>query len=329
MAQRRAPWSLPLLAGAGALAAATWWLTRVPPLQAPAPRPALDYTGALARIAALQELEQGPARPAVNPRCRTTLLTHGGPTPVAVALFHGFTNCPAQYELFARQLFERGHNVLVPRLAHHGLADLHAPDFARLTADEMATLAAESADILHGLGTQTIVIGFSLGGAMATWVAQTRADIDHVAIIAPGISVHGVDPVPQRVAARLMVTLPNRFVGWEGAEEQRASGPNHAYPHYSTRAVGQLLRLGAALKSAARHQIYACGEVTVITNPLDETVDNRGIARIVREWRRQGAPVTTYEFSPAWRLPHDIMDPLQQDQQIARVYPQLLAWLPV
>lgn len=314
-----------LAATAAGFGAAAWWLNSLRPLQAPPPRPAPDYAGALARIAALREADTDE----INPRCRTTFLTHGAATHTAIALFHGFTNCPAQYDLFARRLHERGHNVLVARVPHHGLNDRHTPDFARLTADEMATLAAESSDILHGLGERSVVIGFSLGGAMAAWVAQYRADIDHVALIAPAISVYGIGPLPQRTAARLVQLLPNRYISWENAEELRAAGPNHAYPRYSTRAVGQLLRLGAAIQAAARRSIYACGETTVITNPVDDTVNNAGINRVVREWRRQGAPVTTHEFPASWQLIHDLMDPMQQEQQVARVYPQLLAWLPV
>lgn len=322
MRMRRALWLMSPLSVLGAVA---WWLAGVRPVVAPPPRPAPDYAGALARIAALQQAEDSR----VNPRCRTTLLTHGAPTPAAIVLFHGFTNCPAQFDLFGRQLFERGYNVLMPRLVHHGLEDRRSPDFARLTADEMAALAAESCDILHGLGERTLVIGFSLGGAMAAWVAQTRADMDHVVMISPAISVPGIRPLPTRVGARLLGTFPNRFLGWENAEAERAAGPNHAYPHYATRPVGELLRLGAWVTAAARHQIYACGETTVITNPMDDTVDNAGIARVVQEWRRQGAPVTTYEFPPDWALLHDLMDPMQQKQQINRVYPQLMEWLPV
>ncbi len=327
MAPCRRPWLLPALTlslGA-ALLAAVRWLASVAPLPAPAPRPAPDYAGALARLAALQEADDD----AVNPRCRTQLLTHGSPTATAILLLHGFTNCPAQYDLFAQQLFERGHNVLMPRLPRHGLEDRRTPTFAQLDAGDMVRLAAESCDMLHGLGAARVVIGFSLGGALAAWVAQKRADIDHVAMIAPAIAIHGVRPLPTRTAARLLGTLPNRFVAWDDAEAERAAGPNHAYPHYSTHAVGQLLRLGAAVTAAARHQIYACGATTLITNPLDDVVDNRGAARVVHEWRRQGAPVTAYELPAAWALPHDIIDPMQQTQQVARVYPQLLAWLPV
>lgn len=321
---RLLPWAISAGALTAAVAAARW-LATVAPLPAPAPRPAPDYAGALARVAALQERDDD----AINPRCRSCLLSHGAPTATAILLLHGFTNCPAQYELFARQLFERGHNVLLPRLPEHGLEDRHTPSFARLSADAMVELAADCCDALHGLGERRVVIGFSLGGALAAWVAQARADIDHVALIAPAIAVHGTRPLPTRPAARLLGLLPNRFIAWDDAEAERAAGPNHAYAHYSTRAVGQLLRLGAAVAGAARRQIYACGELTLITNPLDDVVDNRGAARLAREWRRQGAPVTAYELPAAWGLLHDIMDPMQPAQQVARVYPQLIEWLGV
>ena len=178
MSIRRATVTLGLL---GLFGAAAWRLTRLQPIRdIPAPRPVWDYAAALQRVQEMQERDLFWVRPG----CRTQLLTHGTRTPLAIGLLHGFTNCPAQHRAFADLLHAQGHNVLLPRLSHHGLERL-APDFARLTAEEMVALASDVADTLHGLGERTLLIGFSLGGAMAAWAAQHRGDLDHVAIVAP------------------------------------------------------------------------------------------------------------------------------------------------
>jgi carboxylesterase len=263
----------------------------------------------------------------INPLCRTRLWSHGEQTPTAFVLLHGFTNCPAQFVQFGEALYQQGHNVLAPRLAHHGYTNRIAPDFARLTVEEMVALVSESCDALHGLGQRRVLIGFSLGGAMATWAAQQRADLDHVVIIAPPIALLGVPMRLRRLYATLLGLLPNRFVWWDGELREQRAGPPHAYPHYSTRAAGQMLRLGALLDAQTRGSLYAADKITVITNPCDDTVENAGIAQVVAHWRRQGGPVHTYAFPAAWNLPHDLFDPAQPLQQTARAYPQLFEWI--
>ncbi len=314
---------LPLL-GLGAAVAAGWAALQLAPLRdTRLPRPAADFTEAIGRVRALQAADDA----AINPACRTRLWSHGRQTATAFVLLHGFTNCPAQFTEFAEELYKRGHNVLAPRLAHHGSRDRLAPDFARLSVEEMVALVNASCDALHGLGERRVLIGFSLGGAMATWAAQQRADLDHAVIIAPAIALQGVPLSLRRFYANMLTLLPNRFIWWDAAAREARAGPPHAYPRYSTRAAGQMLRLGALLDAHARRSLYAADKVTVITNPCDYTVDNAGIARIVVQWRRQGATVHSWAFPAAWNLPHDIFDPTQPLQQTARAYPQLLDWI--
>jgi carboxylesterase len=314
------------LAGAGALAAAggaARLLFRLRPLRAvPAPRPAFDYAGAVARVAGLQAVEGD----ALNAACRTRLLTHGDTADKAIALLHGFTNCPQQFSQLAERFFALGYNVLVPRLPRHGLADRAAPGFERLTAEELVVLTAETVDILHGLGRRTMLFGFSLGGLMAAWAAQNRASLDHVALVSPALALQGFRLPAQRAYGNLLLTLPDKFIWWDPVRKEEAGGPAHAYPGVSSRALGQLMRLAAIVRAQAGRQPYAARAVTVVTNPCDDTVDNRGVAGVVANWRRLGVPVHTHEFPATWGLIHDIIDPAQEKQQVAAVYPRLVEW---
>ena len=60
---------------------------------------AASWEEAKARVAAIQAEEA--ADPTIVPECRTRLLDHGAPTAQVVVLFHGYTNCPKQYEKLA------------------------------------------------------------------------------------------------------------------------------------------------------------------------------------------------------------------------------------
>ena len=316
--------TLALLAAAGVSGAAAWRLLRLKPLAAlPAPRLAVDYAAALARVAGLRAAEGER----VNPACRTRLLTHGRRMPRAIALLHGFTNCPAQFDLLAQQFFDLGWNVLIPRLAQHGLRERAPRDFGRLTAEEMVRQVAEVSDTLHGLGEETTLFGFSMGGAQATWAAQFRSDLDHVVIASPAIAVQNVGPMQRRLYPNLLPLLRDKFVYWDPMHKETIPGPAHAYPGYSSHAIAQLMRMGALAETAARRQIYAAARVTVITNPSDDVVENHAIARVVARWRQMGAPVTMHEFPRAWGLIHDLVDPAQPAQQVERVYPLLVEWV--
>ena len=111
---------------------------------------------------------------AINPLCRTRLFAHGRRTARAVVLFHGFTNCPRQFEALGRLLHERGDNVLIPRQPRHGLADRMSEDLAALTAPELAALAVAAAAVLCVValtGTSRWVPDTETSGVAATQVA--------------------------------------------------------------------------------------------------------------------------------------------------------------
>ncbi len=213
-----------LLAG---LAATGWAAVRLEPLRmAEMPHKAEDFADALEHVRRLQAVDE----PSTNPVCRTRLWSHGQATPVAFVLLHGFSNCPAQFTQFAEILHAQGHNVFAPRLAHHGHADVMAPDFARLTVEEMVALVNQSCDALHGLGERRVLVGFSLGGAMAAWAAQQRPDLDHVVIVAPPVALKSIPLHLRRLTANVLALIPNRFVWWDGEARANRAGPPHAYP---------------------------------------------------------------------------------------------------
>ncbi|MBV8373959.1 MAG: alpha/beta fold hydrolase, partial [Candidatus Eremiobacteraeota bacterium] len=108
----------------------------------------------------------------VSDKGRTIVRLHGGRRPRAVILLHGMTASPAQFERFARDLYERGHNVLVPRLPRHGHADRFSTALARLRPDDLYKAGANYVEVGRELGERVTIAGFSLGGLLAAWIAQ-------------------------------------------------------------------------------------------------------------------------------------------------------------
>jgi carboxylesterase len=283
--------------------------------------PLLTYDEALARITAIEHDE---ATPKLNPACRGFVLTHGARAPRCTVLLHGYTNCPRQFRSFAPLLHERGHNVYVPRLPFHGLADRLTAEQARLDERAMRGYLDEALAIGHGLGEEVRVLGLSAGGSLAAFVAQHRADVRQAVVIAP---VFGAPSVPSWATTPLSLAaavLPNQFRWWDPNTREARRGPAHCYPRFSTRALGAIVRLSLGVLRDARQHPPAAAEIVVVTNAADQAVTLPPIERLVARWRAHGANLREYRFPHELGLLHDLMDPDQERQQVDRVYPVLL-----
>jgi alpha-beta hydrolase superfamily lysophospholipase len=111
------------------------------------PHPAAGYAEALERMAALLARDG----PQVHPLGRTLFLTHGAAARRVVVWLHGYTDSPKQFARLAQMCFDRGWNVLAPRMPRHGLRDRMTTETARLTAAELARSADEAVDIFKRL----------------------------------------------------------------------------------------------------------------------------------------------------------------------------------
>jgi len=284
------------------------------------PRPAQDYSEALARIETLQANDT----PAVNPRCRTRIMTHGEKADRAIVFLHGFTNCPQQFHDLGKLLHERGGNVFIPRIPHHGLSDRLTTDLSNLTAEELAAFMDEVVDIAQGLGDQVTVAGLSGGAVAAAWAAQFRSDIARAVLISPSFAFGPVHPRLTGAVKNLSLALPNFFIWWN-SDLKTVTKPDYGYPRFSTRALGQIARLGFAVQEAARRAKPLAQSVVLVTNPNDRAVDNGAAIKLLRAWIERGADrAEHYELDAALNIGHDIIDPTQDDQRVDTVYPVLI-----
>lgn len=103
-----------------------------------------------------------------------------------------------------------GDNVYVPQLPQQALKRANADDLSRLTADQLRDVGDASVDIATVLGDTVVVLGLSLGGNIAAWVAQFHPEVARVVVAA--------------LALRLSHPRPRGARGGMGSGEQaRAS----------------------------------------------------------------------------------------------------------
>ena len=282
-----------------------------------------DYETAVARVGSLQALDSG----AINPLCRTQLLTHGRKVERAMVCLHGFTNCPRQFAGLALTFFERGWNVLNVRLPHHGLRDRLTGDLANMRAEEMVAFTASVVDMAHGLGEHVSLTGLSLGGTLALRAAQLRPDLDRAISIAPMIAPPNVPRLALPGLVSIARILPNVFIWWDRKTKARIPGPLHAYPRFASRGLAEMLVIAAQVRADA----FRAGarplarSVLLVTNAADPAVDSAAATAVAARWQANGASdVETYEFPASLGLIHDLIDKDQPAQRTELVYPILI-----
>lgn len=315
-------WNAAFLAGAATVggAAGLSWLSRVKTRGLDSrPDPATDYAGALERMMRLEILDDGT----ISPVCRSRGLLHGRRTEHAVILVHGLTNCPQQWAPFAELLYARGCNVLLPRMPRHGLTDRLTDEPSHLRAEELRDFADSIVDIAAGLGEQVTFVGLSAGGIVGAWLAQYRPEVVKSVLIAPSLGFGQYGEWLQLVFMNLMVALPDVETHRFSRGVDRAMP--YAYVGWSSRALGEVLRLGVATARAAVRERPASQHLIVVTNANDMAVSNQLTRQLVSIWQSRGLRrVEYYEFERAQQLEHDLIDPNNPKQRIDLVYPILL-----
>jgi alpha-beta hydrolase superfamily lysophospholipase len=286
------------------------------------PDPAPDYTAAVNRFQEIQKMEGSD----LNPACRSILLTHGTRTKRAVVFFHGLTNCPQQFRELGQIFFDMGDNVLILRLPRHGIADRKVENLSPLKAEELRDCADTSVDIACGLGRKVYVAGLSAGGTLTAWIAQNRSEVTRAVLIAPALGLTRREGTRlQKVMALLLPLLPDIRTDWYTVDPD---APSHTYPGFSSRALGQLLRLSVATFAGALNRAPKVQDVVMVTSKSDEAVSDFVAWQLIGLWRRKGLfKFTAVDFPKSMQIEHDMIDPANQNQRTDIVYPLLVSLL--
>ena len=288
------------------------------------PDPAGDYEEALARIDDIQAAEA--EIPALSPQCGSILMSHEEKVENVIVFLHGFTSCPDQFAALGDEYFKQGYNVFIPRQPRHGLQELDGAPLQGLTAEELAAFGTRMADIAQGLGERVVVVGLSGGGAVATWLAQERADIDLAVPIAPFLGIGFIPRPLTRELTNLILLIPDFHQWWDPVHQMNnpLSAP-YSYRGYYMHSLFENLRLGFAAEEDARLVKPAAGGLLVVTNANDESVNNEVVAEFEQLWLEHGEQfLQTFQFEESLGIPHDMITVNRPDSQVEIVYPKLL-----
>jgi alpha-beta hydrolase superfamily lysophospholipase len=238
--------------------------------------------------------------------------------------FHGFTASPLQFAALARDVYAMGDNVYVPRLPRHGHSDRLTEALRDLSARELRTHAEDSLRIAAGIGSSVRVVGFSLGGLLAAWIAQ-RYDIEQAVAISPMLGIAGVPPRLTSALATTLLKLPNTFVWWDPVQRAHRL-PLHGYPRFPTHAVAQSLLIAKEVieRAATRH---SRSPIVFVTNAGESTVSNRAVAELTRLWKADSARCVEQQCITGLGLSHDIIEPSGPRTSVEKSYSVIKALL--
>ncbi len=287
------------------------------------PRPAGSYGAAMQRLSALQAQDDGT----ISHLCSTTWRSQGEQTDRVIVFYHGLTSCPQQFVELSELFYQLGYNVFLPRMPHHGKANPLSTAQTKLTAPELAGFADETIDIAQGLGRKVIVMGLSVGGLLASWIAQYRSDVALVVPVSPFMWPKKLNPSWRKALPKIGRYLPNWWSWWDPVQKGD-SGKPYGYPRYASRAVAECLRLSQSVLNMARKRKAAAEKIVFMTNANDHVVDNAVTQELIDDWRRASADnperIEALEFESRLRLTHDLISTFHPQQNTALVYPTLV-----
>ena len=159
-----------------------------------------------------------------------------------VLLVHGFTGTPMSMRLWGEHLAAEGFAVRCPLLPGHGT---RWQDCNASTHEQWTTTVGAAFDELAASCDRVFVAGLSMGGTLATRLAETRPDdVAGLVLVNPSL-------LTQRLDAKLLPLVARITPSWApiAGDIKKPGITELAYPKLPTRAMMQLRALWAATRA--------------------------------------------------------------------------------
>jgi carboxylesterase len=164
-----------------------------------------------------------------------------GDLPLGVVCVHGFSGTPYEVRYLGERLHAAGHSVVGLRLPGHGTS---VDDLDRSRWGEWVDAVEHAVDALSRTCDRVAVVGQSLGGLLALYVASRQRRIAGVATLAAPLWLDGLAGKVAAWAARIAEPRIRKIPKLYGSDvrDAKTRAENPCYPAIPVRALGELAR---------------------------------------------------------------------------------------
>lgn len=179
-------------------------------------------------------------------------------------LLHGFTGTPFAMRATAERLRDGGLGVEVPLLPGHGTAVEH---LVPMRWGDWASAAEAAYQALSRRCARVAVVGHSMGGTLACWLAERHEEICGIALVNPL-----VEPYPAELRAAAYEVLDAGVEVWPGSGPDVADPAVADYPTYDGTPIAAFLSLCEGVEEVGRSLRSIRCPVLVLSSREDHVV---------------------------------------------------------
>lgn len=256
----------------------------------------LSFTSAKERISLIQNKERVDG---VKPNCFSRAYIHKQPTERAVTMFHGVSACPEQFSKLGQYFYDRGYNVYIPRVPHHGRPD--NLEHSKVTTQGLVDFVNESTNITNALGGEKGVIGLSGGGNLGTWAAEYRPEVLRFLALSPFYEP-SAKQAPKWQIRPLLVFHGNNIIP---DQLNKPDDPQHAL---SYRALAKYTTVFNNLQQPPQQK--GLKKLALIMADDDDQIDQDvALDTALSIVKANNIPLTRYQIPASYGVGHDIVAP--------------------
>jgi carboxylesterase len=212
-----------------------------------------------------------------------------------VLVLHGFTGSPYSMRPLADVLANRGFNVELPLLPGHGTT---VEDLVPMRWEDWTGAAADSLDVLAARSRRVAVVGLSMGGGLAVWLAEHRPELAALVVVNPFVT-----PVADelRDGGRQLLDAGIETIDGVVDDIAKPGGDEHGYAQLPLAAA---MSLNDGLEDVAAAFASVTCPTLVLTSRIDHVVVSENSTRLVdgvsgpveQLWLERSYHVATLDF---------------------------------
>jgi carboxylesterase len=120
---------------------------------------------------------------------------------VGILISHGFVGTPQSVRYLGERLSQYGYTILAPRLKGHGT---HYYDLENCCYEEWFKSLERGFFELKQRCTRIFVLGQSMGGTLALWLAQKYQEINGIILVNPALTIPSFEKLRGKAAPRFI-----------------------------------------------------------------------------------------------------------------------------